>query len=240
MKTTSSRTTLAGRTRALPVALLTLALSPLCAWAAGTATIDTGGQSNTLVWLNDSTIRIDTPLAHGGYFLARNGKVYMVNTAGKGGAPSVMEIDGMMQGLAQMDSSTNNDMDSPLAALHISSIKATGKEETVAGIEGEVYELTITDKNGKRRNTQAVFTDDPLTVEMTAAYLAFTESLLGAEMMAEFKNALPKDKPGVLRAGKEMLVLSINANQPAATLFDLPSKPINIGEMIKQLSQQRK
>lgn len=237
MKPTTVRTTLAGYVLAMHAAVLMIALSPLGARAAGTATIETGGQSNTMVWLNLNTIRFDIPSADDSYIVARDGKIYMVNTAAGGDMPHVMEIGGMMQGLAQMGSSPQSDKTSPLA-MRITSIKATGKEETVAGIEGEVYELTTTDNKGKSRATQAVFTDDPLVVEMTAAYLAFTEALMGAEAMTEFKTALPKGKSGLLRAGNDMVVQSIDADRPAANMFELPAEPVNISDMIKQLSQQ--
>lgn len=218
-------------------ALLTLALSPLYACAAGTATIETDGESSTIAWLNNSTIRVDMPFAYGGYMVARDGKIYMVSTNSTGGMPPVMEIGGMMQGFAAMGNKAGGDSAGPLAK-DVTSIKATGKKETVAGIDGEVYELTTTDQQGHSQTLQAVFTDDPLVVEMTAAYLAFSEAMVGPKVIADFKSALPKSKRGLLRVGDEMVLQSIAADPPSASVFELPAKPMNIGDMMKDLMKQ--
>ncbi|TEA79326.1 hypothetical protein [Allopusillimonas ginsengisoli] len=222
---------------ALHAALLTIALGPLCAWAAGTATITTDGESNTMSWLNSNTIRFDMPSTDGSYMIARDGKAYMVSTEAAGGMPPVMEIGGMMQGFGEMANSEEGGKASPLA-MRITSIEATGKKETVAGLDGDVYELTSTDNKGKSQTVQAVFTSDPLAVEMTAAYLALSEAMVGAERVAEFKNALPKDKRGLLRMGDDMVVQSIADTPPAPAAFELPAKPVNMGDMMKQLMKQ--
>lgn len=225
------------RSLTMYAALLMIALSPLYAWAAGTATIETDGESHTIAWMNSNTIRVDMPAAEGGYMIARDGKVYMVSTESAGGMPPVMEIGGMMQGFAEMGNSAEDDHAGPLAK-HITSIKATGKKETVAGIDGDVYELTTTDKQGKSETMRAVFTDDPLAVEMTAAFIAFSETMVGAETIAEFTSALPKNKGGLLRMGDEMVVQSIVADPPSASAFELPAKPVNMGDMMKELMKQ--
>src|SRR5690606_5864175 len=90
--------TMKHRSLAMRAALVTITLSPLCAWAAGTATITTGGESNTMAWLNSNTIRFDMPSTDGSYMISRDGKVYMVSPEAAGGMPPVMEIGGMMQG----------------------------------------------------------------------------------------------------------------------------------------------
>lgn len=222
---------------AMSAALLTIALSPLCAWAAGTATIETDGEANTMAWLNSHTIRLDMPSTDGGYMISRDGKTYIVSPDATAGMPPVMEIGGIMQGFADVVNSSEGGKASPLA-MRITSIKATGQGETVAGIDGDVYEVTTTDKQGKSKTVQAVFTDDPLAVEMTAAYLSWSETMVGASMIAEFTGALPKGKRGLLRMGDDMVVQSITANPPAASAFELPAKPVNMGDMMKQLMKQ--
>ncbi|AEC18719.1 secreted protein [Pusillimonas sp. T7-7] len=225
------------RSLAIRAALLTIALSPLCAWAAGTATIATDGESNTMSWLDSNTIRFDMPSTDGGYMISRDGKAYVVYPDAAGGMPPVIEIGNMMQGFAEVANSDEGGKTSPLA-MRITSIKATGKKETVAGIDGDVYELTTADKQGKSQTTQAVFTADPLVVEMTAAYLAMSKAMVGAEMIAEFTNALPNNKRGLLRLGDDMVVQSIAADTPAASAFELPAKPVNMHDMMKQLMKQ--
>ncbi len=225
------------RSLAAQAALLMLALSPLSAGAAGTATIKNGSESNLMAWQDSHTIRFDMPSADEGYMLSRDGKVYMVNTKAAGGMPSVMEIGGMMQGFAKIANEGEDGKASPLAR-HITSMKATGRKETVAGIEGDVYEVTSTDNKGKSQTVDAVFTNDPLAVEMTKAYLSLSEAMAGAEMVAEFKNALPNDKAGLLRMGDDMVVQSIAGTPPAADAFELPAKPVSMADMMTQMMKQ--
>ena len=140
----------------------------------------------------------------------------------------------MIQGFADM---AEGDETSVLN-MRIKSVKATGDTQTVAGIKGEVYTLTAIDKKGQRKTMEAVFTSDPLVVEMTTAYLAFSESMIGAKNMSEFKNAFPKDKQGLLRLGDDMVVQSISNKKPAASTFELPAKPTNMNDMMKGLMKQ--
>lgn len=225
------------RSLAMRAALLTIALSPLCAWAAGTATIATNGESNTMAWLDSNTIRFDMSTADDGYMISRDGKAYVVYPDEAAGMPPVVEIGDMMRGFAEAASNDEGGKASPLT-MRITSIKATGKKETVAGIDGDVYELTTTNKQGKSQTTQAVFTADPLAVEMTAAYLALSKAMMGAEMIAEFTSALPKDKGGLLRMGDDMVVQSIATDPPATSAFELPAKPVNMGDLMQQMMKQ--
>src|SRR5690606_15231623 len=89
------------RSLAMRAALLTIALSPLCAWAAGTATIATNGESNTMAWLDSNTIRFDMSTADDGYMISRDGKAYVVYPDEAAGMPPVVEIGDMMRGFAQ-------------------------------------------------------------------------------------------------------------------------------------------
>lgn len=225
---------MAHRSLAARAAPLLIALMPFSAWAAGTATIQTGDESNTMSWLDNSTIRFDMAAAQGSYMISREGKTYMVNPKASGGMPPVMEVGGMIQGFADM---AEGDETSVLN-MRIKSVKATGKTQTVAGIKGEVYTLTALDKKGQSKTMEAVFTSDPLAVEMTTAYLTFSESMVGAKNMSEFKNAFPKGKQGLLRLGDDMVVQSISNKKPAASLFELPAKPTNMSEMMKGLMEQ--
>lgn len=225
---------MAHRSLAARAAPLLIILMPFSAWAAGTATIQVGGENNTMSWLDNNTVRFDMPAANGSYMVSRDGKAYMVNTKASGGMPPVMEIGDMMQGFANMSKGNNA---SPLT-MHIKSVKATGQAQTVAGIKGEVYELTATDNKGKDKTMEAVLTGDPLVVEMTTAYLAFSEPMIGAKTIAEFKNALPKGKQGLLRMSDDMVVQSISNKKPAASTFELPAKPTNMNDMMQGLMKQ--
>lgn len=225
---------MAHRSLAARAAPLLIALIPFSAWSAGTATIQAGGESNSMSWLDNSTVRFDMPAANGSYMVSRDGKTYMVNPKAAGGMPPVMEVGGMIQGFANMAKGSNA---SPLA-MDIKSVKATGQTQTVAGIKGEVYQITTIDNKGQSKTMEAVFTNDPLVVEMTTAYLAFSEPMIGAQNAAKFKNALPKGKQGLLRVGDDMVVQSISNKKPSASTFELPAQPTNMNEMMKGLMKQ--
>ena len=134
----------------------------------------------------------------------------------------------------------NEDDDDLLKDLgeNIQSIRKTGTTETIAGIRGEVYEVTIQDKNGNIETEQLVLTDDPAVIELSEAFLGFTGSMIGADYMNPLKTALPKGKHGLLRIGDGMIVESLDRNTPAASIFELPSEPVNFGGMMKQLMEQ--
>lgn len=210
----------------LGVSAITFALPSM---AAGTATITANGQAMQFVWQDGGSARFDLPAADGAYLVLRAGKVYMVNAAAGGGMPPVMEISGGLQGLAQGFAA---DKKNPLGKIE--SATATGARETVGGIEGEVYEVTITDAQGKTQTRQVVLTSDPLVTEMTAAYVAITSAMAGPEA-AKFQQDLPTGKRGLLRVGDDMAVQAISQKSPATGAFDLPAEPVNMQDMMQQL-----
>lgn len=224
---------MAHRTLAAGAAALLMTLTPLSVWAAGTATIQTGSDDSTMAWLDSNTVRFNPPMAQGSYMIAREGKIYMVNPAASG-MPQVMEMGDMMQGFAKMGQAQNPS----ILDTRIQSVKATGKTETIAGMKGEVYQVTTVDGKGQTKTAEAVFTNNPLAVEMTAAFLSFSASMAGKDNVAKFKDALPKGKHGLLRMGSDMVVKSISKDALAASEFELPGKPVNMGNLMKGLMEQ--
>lgn len=228
--------------RCIPRAALlaTLACAPLAALAAGTATISGGGEEvGQLRWLDAETVRMD-PKGDEGYLVLREGKTYLVNPEAVAGMPMVMALDGMMQGLAGMFGD-QQDGDPLSAALskRVESIASTGRKETVAGIEGEVYEFVFVDDQGNTERTEAVLTAHALVTEMTEAYLAlFGGSMLGAERVIEFRSVMPEGKHGLLRMGDDVALQSISQDQPAADLFVLPGPAVDMGGMLQELMKQ--
>lgn len=210
------------------LATLVAALLPLSVMAAGSAVLQFDGNTTELSWQDNRTLRIDTP-GEDGFMLIQDGKAYVVQT--DAGAPQVMEFGDMVRNLAGQDKNEVFDQ-------KIESIKATGQKETVAGIAGEVYQFTVVDKNGKSETTEAVLTSDPLVVEMTQAYLGFSEALAGTEGTSEIRKAFPVGKQGLLRSGNDMKLLSISSAARAADAFKLPAEPVNMNEMMKQMMEQ--
>lgn len=216
-------------------ALSALALTPLAALAAGSANINYDGESGQLYWQNAQTVRMDMA-ADPGHILMKNNKVYMVHLDAPKGMPQVMEMSGILQtfsGLADQDGNMLEGL-----SQNIQSARNTGASETIAGITGEVYDITIKDSKGNVQTRQLVLSNDAIAQELTEALFGVSGSLVGTEYLQPFKQALPKGMYGVLRIDSSMVVQSINRNAPAASTFDLPAEPVNFGNMMKQLMEQ--
>jgi len=222
----------------LAASLAALAFTPLAALAAGSASVNYGGESGQIYWQDKGTVRVDmAPAAGEGYALLKDSKVYMVNPDAPQGMPQVMEVGDMFQLAAGFINEDDDDLLKDLGE-NIQSIRKTGAHETIAGIQGEVYEITMQDETGNIETEQLVLTDDPAVIELSEAFLGFTGSMIGADYMNPLKTALPKGKHGLLRIGDGMIVESLDRNTPAASIFELPSEPVNFGGMMKQLMEQ--
>lgn len=223
------------KNRRLSLVLALATFVPLPLLAAGTATIDNGEEVNNLYWQDAQTVRMDMS-AESSYMLLRDGKTYIVDPDADASMPPVMEVGAMMRGM--VDAFADDEEAASPLLNRIESVKKTGKTETIAGIKGDVYEAVSRDRKGQAENTQLVLTSDPLVVEMTEAYLAYSASMLGPERIAEIRNALPKGKRGLLRAGDDMVVQAVSKDKPAADMFELPAEPVNFGDMMKHLMEQ--
>src|SRR3546814_17467482 len=146
-----------------PVCLSAFATAslPMLALAAGTATIDGKSMSDgaiTIMWQDDGALRINPdPNTPENYMIIRDGKVY--NVSRSDGKPMVMEVGGMLKAFGAMaaDSQTGEQA----IPAGIESVKATGKSETVAGIEGHVYKVTTVKADGPKKTDEATLSSDP-------------------------------------------------------------------------------
>lgn len=211
------------------LALATLISAPLSAQAAGSAVIQTGKESTTLRWLDSKTVRID--MADGeSYLLVREGKAYAVNNEPRAGVPRVMEISAMAGEMGMQD---ENGLSS--ISQKPKSFKKLGKSETIAGIKGEIYEVTD-EKTGEIQ--QMVLTNNRQAQEMTEAMLAIKDSTTNKNSLEAFKAGLPKGLYGILRVENEMLVKSLSPNAPPAEAFELPEAPMDMKQMLEQMLQR--
>lgn len=211
---------------------LILASLPAVVLAGGTAVIESEGKSKQIYWQDDGTLRIGGADASK-YMIMRNGKAYSVSMAG--GKPRVFEISGMFKMLTSMAKSQSNQG----ALAKVENVEDTGERKTVAGIEGRVYLLTVTNPDGQTKTKRAVLTDNPLVVEMTRIYMSSMWELLGLENgYEEFMAALPEDHRGLLSSENGFQVKSISEKKPAASLFDLPAKPKSLAEIMNKRSNK--
>lgn len=226
--------TLKLRTRCL-VALTALAITPLTALAAGSATINYSGEIGQFSWQNAQTARMEMSANAGSYTLLKDNKVYMVHTNATQGMPQVMEMGDLLQTFSDLAKQDDN-------VLHelgqdIQSVRKLGNE-TVAGIKGELYEITVKNGKGSAEVRQLVLTDDPAVLELTEAFFGLSGTLGGADYLQQFKQALPKGMYGLLRIDDSMVVQSIQRTAPAADTFNLPAEPVSFGGMMKRLMEQ--
>lgn len=215
------------------------AFFPLAAMAAGTATINMGDASGTLSWQSPEILRVEMGDGEG-YMLMRDGKVYIVNTAPEDGMPPVLEISGALQGMLEDHAGINDPELFINLPQQAKEFKKTGKQETLAGIRGEVYAVTLTNAAGATETMEMVLSDHPLAVELTDVLLGFNIRgiPMGQQISSNFKNALPGKMRGLLRVDNGLIVQSLDKKAPSASNFELPAEPVSMGELMQQMMQQ--
>lgn len=214
-----------------PLVLLAALLLPLTALAGGTATFQTSGDTMQLAWQDGGAVRMKTS-ERPGYMLMRDGKLYSITV--QDGKTSVMDISGMIKMFSAMAGKK-----SVASFGRIDSIEATGDSATVAGIDGHIYRITMTDSDGKTTTKKTVLTDNPLVVEMTTAYVDALLGTLAPDIAQNLNTKLPADERGLLQSGgDDFKLVSISGAEPDAQLFELPAKPSSLGSMIQMMMQK--
>lgn len=173
-----------------------------------------------------------------GYMLMRDGKMYVVTQ--NDGQPMVLDMSSAFKMFGAMAASaTPSTVESKVLSLD-----ATGKSETLGGIQGEVYELRYVDHNGKEQKADMVLSKDPLArgfrdaIQSMAMTMAesldkdtFKDELEAGEQMQAKLQAL---NMGVLRYGQDMQIRSIKDTGVAAERFALPAEPTDLGSMLSE------
>ncbi len=210
--------------------------------AGGTATIQALGpgpagqdmeHTMTVTWQDEDTVRLE-PEGQPAYMLVRGENSYSVTSAG--GQVMVIEMGAMMSMAKSAGAPGDASGQAPTIAdaQSVGSIESTGREETVAGIAGEVYEIHWTDSDGESHVDEAVLSDDPLLRGMTAAFQAFGKALAGEEADHPLNEALAARGLGTLRFGDRFEVTSISDETPPAGHFELPAEPMQLGTGLGQ------
>ncbi|KTG16604.1 MULTISPECIES: hypothetical protein [unclassified Guyparkeria] len=204
------------------------------ALAGGTATIESTGagpsgagmkQAMEVSWQNDSTVRLD-PQGQPSYMLVREDAGYSITNAG--GQLMVLEMSSI-QSMAQSAGAQGPQAPSVANVESVASIEATGREETVAGITGEVYEIHWTGPDGESHVDEAVLSDNPLLREMSAAFEAFGTVLSGDKGDHPMNEALESRGLATLRFGDRYRVSSLSDETPPDSHFELPAEPMQLG-----------
>lgn len=210
-----------------------VALLPLPVLAGGSAIFKSDDGDTEILWQTDGAVRVGQTGSQE-YMLMRDGKAYMVSH--EDGEAQVMEMTGIVQAMGDM---ANSSADLPIPET-VDSVKATGKSETIAGVKGEIHLITTTEKDGTTSTMEAVLTDKPIIVEMTRSYMQAIGSIVGAQSIETFTQALPAKKSGILRVDDDFVLKSISDQEPQAGMFELPANPINLNDLMKGLQNLMK
>lgn len=213
--------------------LLAAWLLPPPALAGGAAHVRAGGEATQFAWQTRGAVRL-SQASKPDYLLVRDGKAYSVSV--RGNTPVVMEVGGLLQGLGALAQSRPNQY----LPDRVDQVKDMRKTETVAGILGHVYQLTVTDTQGKMHPTDAVLTDDPRVVDMTTSYLDSMRLLLGQAKTQQLTGSLPARRRGILRLGNDFVLTSISGQEPAADQFVLPAQPVSLQNLLQGLQGLQK
>lgn len=221
------------RTFFLGGGLSALALVYASTALAGSATVESpDGERMVFEYADGNKLRLNTP-QQDTYMLVRDNTLYAVSY--NNGQPMVVNASTMMKGFADMAKMTEQAAPAG-ATAEVVSIKATGRRETVAGIDGEIYEIT-TREEGDNITQEVVMSSDARALEFRDAL--FTMIRASTEAMDEelrrnsedFRNRLGDMNMGILRYGTEMKLAAIDGDTVAAARFELPAKPVDMNDL---------
>lgn len=163
------------------------------------------------------------------YILMSKGKGYMVSKEdGEWVATSMesmkkmMEMSGIRDMITRMGKKNNQDNRPP-------QFKKTGRVETIAGITGQVYLVSMEDPSGKQETVEMVFGEDPRLIRLHQAQARWAESLgmmggQGGSSYSELIKKYAKNGPGgaMLRYADVMKLESIQEAKLNNSRFRVP------------------
>lgn len=202
-------------------ALLTLV--PAIALSGGSGTFLLGDELRQVSWQSSGIIRIDE--SDNEHVIVRNSTPYMVTQENE--KLSVIDLSGLKEFLGEFGGELKNN---PYNWGKMDTFRATDSRETVAGLEGNVYAITLKNPNGQTERLEAVLTDDSQVVELMQRYAETLKNTFGVREVADLLADLPKDQRGVLRFGRYIRLKSISSDKPADDLFELGAEPKSFGD----------
>lgn len=110
------------------------------------------------------------------------------------------------------------------------SFKKTGRQETVAGFRGDVYQMTVNTRRGVEQH-ELVVSDHPDVVALQTIFLALGEraaKVMPSNQLFESMNYFSRQAEqaqlgGVLRYGKDMVLQKLEKKKLPDTAFRLPA-----------------
>ncbi|QIB67374.1 hypothetical protein [Kineobactrum salinum] len=211
--------------RAFCPALLGLALASPALHADVTEAVDQNGNTMTFEYEGEQ-LRINHADQQG-YMVMRDDRIYVVNDAD--GELMVIDVSQAMSMFGGLAKSVTPDM----TQVRVDSLEPTGRSETVAGIDGEVYILKYQDEDGKARETEMVLSSDRRAIGFRDAMHRMASSLARSldqhyDASEYLQHQLARSDMGVLRYGADIRVTSITENRVDPARFVLPAEPTDL------------
>lgn len=193
---------------------------------AGTAQIDSGGTISTVEYRDGGYMRMGA--GNDAYMLVRDNKMYMVN--GTPGQEMVIDAGSVLGMIGNMVPETGTN------ASEVGSVDKTGRRETVAGIEGEVWVISYLDAEGRQQSTEAVVSTDARAAEFRNAMEDFSRAMLSAmgkdpDALNAMDDTLRGEGVGLLRFGDAMKIVNLTSDTVSASRFELPAEPTSLAEL---------
>lgn len=234
------------RSLLLPAAAAMLFAVP--AWAGGLAVLESSASSEAVTLEYDGQkVRLAALQKglQGEYMLIDGANAYLVSH--ENGQPKVLDVAVMGQMFGAMPGMAGQ---LPAQLDHLPSkverLQPLQRNETVAGMVGQVHELVYLDDKGQQHTIEVVLSTEPQVVELAEAMLQVSQTLAtlfgqSTAPLEQFNRLLLDEGRGLLRVGEDMQVLSLNGTTPAADRFVLPAAPStlpDIGVLLEQAGQQ--
>lgn len=181
---------------ALSVAALTFCVSTVAS-AAGTARVSTMSSSGKRVLANidftsAANFRASAVLGGRPTLVVRDGRAYALVGDSEQPVTAAAQADAL--GLTRPNTGDEQ-------IVNLVSIKATGRQESRAGFNGDIYDITFFDRSGRRRIEQIVVSSDPRARELTDLWRSVNDALLSNSIpqAGDLQKQLQANGLGLLR-----------------------------------------
>jgi len=192
-----------------------------------TAVFDAGdGMGITIEYRDDNHVRMRSP--DGSYFLITDGRAYMVS--GSPGQWMVLSMDDFAA-MARQAGIAGTEIEIPDDQGDYT-LRDTGRTETIAGIQGQVHEVVVSDGWGEDRVSEIVLSshEDALAAYrgMTAIVRVLGEMAgqQGLDSMMQTQYGL--DNRAILRADNDWRLTSVERGSISDNSFTLPAEPTEL------------
>jgi hypothetical protein len=194
---------------------LSLILFSLPAMADITASYDVNSKQNMEIsYKDDKHLRLN--MGADSYALYVDGKVYMVTKAG--GSWMATDLAELKQMMSNMPFGQKQ-KPAPSSEKDYKMVK-TGRTETVAGYEGNVYEFTDLRNNEKY---EAVLSDHDDIATLYKGLMKISREIANSAGVGDQIPEMPAVKGGLLRQGKNLRLTSVDKQDKGLAYYQLPA-----------------